>query len=87
MPDQEVIVAGFNKGRNGDKVLAKLRSFKGKAYADGWAFIFDNPPTERELNNAGWARLSPDGTMLSTLEKGWEKEGIGIEPSDIVKVL
>jgi hypothetical protein len=34
MPEQEVIVAEFAKGKNGDKVRAKLRAFKGKAYAD-----------------------------------------------------
>ena len=34
MNDQELIVAEFAKGNNGEKVRAKLRSFKGKAYAD-----------------------------------------------------
>jgi hypothetical protein len=33
-PDQEVMVAEFDKGNSGDKVRAKLRTFKGKAYAD-----------------------------------------------------
>jgi hypothetical protein len=31
---EEVLVAEFNKGKNGDKVRAKLRAFKGKTYAD-----------------------------------------------------
>ena len=34
MAEQEVIVAEFDKGSRGEKVRAKLRTFKGKAYAD-----------------------------------------------------
>jgi hypothetical protein len=34
MKDHEVIVAEFHRGKNGDKVRAKLMAFKGTVYAD-----------------------------------------------------